>query len=195
MSHLISDRCVLALTCLLASAAALAAEPPAGGNKAPLSATAGPAVDVSADKPAAAPAPKPAEQAQPTAAGQTSGTAKTQAPAQAPGQAANKTPRAPANQPAKASGPKSNDRLALDTTVVTGNRELPKVLYIVPWKKADIGELPAQPFNTLLDEVLTPVDRDVFRREVTYYGAISNGPAAAPNGSSVPGSQPPGTEK
>ena len=66
-----------------------------------------------------------------------------------------------------------NDRLDLDTTIVTGNRELPKVLYIVPWKKADLGDLPAQPFNTLLDEVLTPVDRDVFRREVTYYGVVS----------------------
>ena len=76
-----------------------------------------------------------------------------------------------------------NDRLNLDTTVVTGNRELPKVLYIVPWKKADIGDLPAQPFNTLLDEVLTPVDRDVFRREVTYYEAVSGGgqDAAVPN--------------
>ena len=66
-----------------------------------------------------------------------------------------------------------SDRLELDTTVVTGNRELPKVLYIVPWKKADMGDLPGQPFNTLLDEVLTPVDRDVFRREVTYYGAVT----------------------
>ncbi len=63
----------------------------------------------------------------------------------------------------------------LDTTVVTGNRELPKVLYIVPWKKSDLGDLPAQPFNTLLDEALTPVDRDVFRREVTYYGAMHGG--------------------
>lgn len=67
------------------------------------------------------------------------------------------------------------DRLELDTTVVTGNRELPKVLYIVPWKKADLGNLPAQPFNTLLDEVLTPVDRDVFRREVTYFEAVTEG--------------------
>jgi hypothetical protein len=80
-------------------------------------------------------------------------------------------------------GRKSNDRLDLDTTVVTGNRELPKVLYIVPWKKSNLGELPGQPFNTLLDEALTPVDRDVFRREVTYYGAVSGatvGASAAP---------------
>ena len=79
-----------------------------------------------------------------------------------------------------------NDRLNLDTTVVTGNRELPKVLYIVPWKKADLGDLPAQPFNTLLDEVLTPVDRDVFRREVTYYGVVSAGGNPSPAAPAVP---------
>ena len=77
---------------------------------------------------------------------------------------------------ASATGPKrTGDRLDLDPTVVTGNRELPKVLYIVPWKKAELGDLPSQPFNTLLDEALPPVDRDVFRREVTYYGAVSAG--------------------
>ncbi len=52
-------------------------------------------------------------------------------------------------------------------------------MYVVPWKKSDLGDLPAQPFNTLLDEALTPVDRDVFRREVTYYGAINGGADAA----------------
>jgi len=82
-------------------------------------------------------------------------------------------PTAPAA--ATKSGRKSADRLDLDTTVVTGNRELPKVLYIVPWKKADLGDLPGQPFNSLLDDALTPVDRDVFRREVTYYDAVAAG--------------------
>ena len=67
----------------------------------------------------------------------------------------------------------SADRLDLDTTIVTGNRELPKVLYIVPWKKAELGELPAQPFNTLLDEALAPVDRDVFKREVKYFQTVN----------------------
>jgi hypothetical protein len=88
----------------------------------------------------------------------------------------------PSSSRANTTGPQAvvrNDRLNLDTTVVTGNRELPKVLYIVPWKKSDLGELPAQPFNTLLDEALTPVDRDVFRREVTYYGAVSGAADAA----------------
>jgi hypothetical protein len=96
------------------------------------------------------------------------------------------SPAVDTSQPAAAPGRRAqNDRLDLDTTIVTGNRELPKVLYIVPWKKADLGDLPAQPFNTLLDEVLTPVDRDVFRREVTYYGVVSGGtpaPAAPASG-------------
>ncbi|HEY0682431.1 MAG TPA: hypothetical protein VGD45_08880 [Steroidobacter sp.] len=89
----------------------------------------------------------------------------------------------PAASDTKPAGPQAvvrNDRLDLDTTVVTGNRELPKVLYIVPWKKSDLGELPAQPFNTLLDEALAPVDRDVFRREVTYYAEMNGGADAAP---------------
>jgi hypothetical protein len=84
-----------------------------------------------------------------------------------------------------------SDRLHLDTTVVTGNRELPKVLYIVPWKRSDLGDLPQQPMNSLLDEVLTPVDRDVFRREVTYFGAMTDkeGVAGAAPAGSAAGSE------
>jgi len=97
------------------------------------------------------------------------------------------SPAVDTSQPAAAPGRRAqNDRLDLDTTIVTGNRELPKVLYIVPWKKADLGDLPAQPFNTLLDEVLTPVDRDVFRREVTYYGVVSSGGNASPASPATP---------
>ena len=108
--------------------------------------------------------------------------------------AATSSPAKPAanrQQPASsAASGRRGDRLDLDTTIVTGNRELPKVLYIVPWKKADIGDLPAQPFNTLLDEALTPVDRDVFRREVTYYGAMSSGADRANPASAAPAAGP-----
>jgi hypothetical protein len=72
-------------------------------------------------------------------------------------------------KPVSASARNAPDRLDLDVSVVTGNRELPKVLYIVPWKKAELGDLPDQPFNSLLDEALKPVDRDEFRREVAYF--------------------------
>ena len=74
--------------------------------------------------------------------------------------------------PAPAAARKGPDRLQLDTTDITGNRELPKVLYIVPWKHSDLSDLGGRPANSLLDEVLAPVDRDVFQRENRYYGAL-----------------------
>jgi len=60
----------------------------------------------------------------------------------------------------------------LGTATVTGDREQPKVMYIVPWKKSDIGDLAGKPMNSLVDEILAPVDRDVFKREVVYYKAV-----------------------
>ena len=64
------------------------------------------------------------------------------------------------------------DEMALDRTEITGNQELPKVLYIVPWQKAQPGELTGRPVNTLLDEVLAPLDREEFTRQVDYYGEL-----------------------
>jgi hypothetical protein len=75
---------------------------------------------------------------------------------------------------ASAKGGKAMDRLELDTTSITGNRELPKVLVIVPWKRSDLGDLLGKPVNSLLDEVLTPVDRDVFKRENRYFTALDS---------------------
>ena len=65
------------------------------------------------------------------------------------------------------------DTLELDTTQITGNRELPKVMVVVPWKRSDIGDLVGRPVNSLVDEALAPVDREVFRREIAYYGALA----------------------
>ena len=81
---------------------------------------------------------------------------------------------APGTQPQA----KTMDRLELDPTSITGNRELPKVMVIVPWKRSDIGDLTGRPANSLLNEVLTPVDRDVFRRELRYFDAVQPAEAA-----------------
>lgn len=67
----------------------------------------------------------------------------------------------------------AEDRLKLDGAEIRGNSELPKVLNIVPWHKAEGPELIGRPVESLLDEALAPVDRDVFRRTVTYYGLIA----------------------
>jgi hypothetical protein len=78
---------------------------------------------------------------------------------------------------------RAQDRLELDTTQITGNRELPRVLYVVPWKRPDLGDLSGRPANSLLDEVLAPVDRDVFRRQNRYYQALKPDAPGAGDGS------------
>jgi hypothetical protein len=91
------------------------------------------------------------------------------APAAAPSHAAG----APnAGRPAAGAGKPATDRLDLGTATVTGSQEQPKVMYIVPWKRSDIGDLAGKPMNSLVDEILAPVDREVFKREVVYYQAV-----------------------
>jgi len=64
------------------------------------------------------------------------------------------------------------DRADLEGTQILGNRELPKVLYIVPWKQPLPTELIGRPASSVLDEALAPVDRDVFEREVRYHSQL-----------------------
>src|SRR5437879_2159464 len=150
--------------------------------------------------PTAAPSPPLAPPAShSTSAGADSGAA-SQAPKAPKAASSRSKPGAPAEanaqattdgQPPKsgARAGKGHDRIELDPTQITGNRELPKVLYIVPWKRSDLGDLTGRPVNSLLDEMLQPVDRDVFRRENRYYEALKPDAAeAAPKaqGSSEP---------
>jgi hypothetical protein len=71
----------------------------------------------------------------------------------------------------------AQDRADIDRTQIIGNRELPKVLYIVPWKKPLPGDLAGRPVTSVLDEAMAPIDRDVFRRQVRYDAAIQAKPA------------------
>ena len=84
-------------------------------------------------------------------------------------------------EPKSAGTPKVMDRLDLESTQVTGNRELPKVMVIVPWKHADVGNVAGRPANSLMDEVLKPLDRDVLRRELDYYGKVGQAPVTTPS--------------
>ena len=74
----------------------------------------------------------------------------------------------------------AQDRADIDRTQIIGNRELPKVLYIVPWKKPLPGDLAGRPVTSVLDEAMAPIDRDVFRRQVRYDAAIQAKPSATP---------------
>jgi hypothetical protein len=168
---------VLMALCPLTLGAALAQEPPSAPARAlPRPDQLEPAVDTSKSAPAAAPAAPVATAPDPNTAG---GAHKPAAPGTA---AARKEPAG-----SKAGARKGADRLELDPTDITGNRELPKVLYIVPWKRSDLGDLLGKPAHSLLDDVLQPLDRDVFRRENRYYDALKP-EQAAPGAGAVPGS-------
>jgi hypothetical protein len=171
---------VLAVPCL---AAAQEAAAPAGSREIPRpdqlepgvsttpAAAAAPASTVTGVAPAASPAASAGIAPSQTAPAAT-------ASAAAPSAGAGKT----GTPSAKAGARKGPDRLELDATDITGNRELPKVLYIVPWKRSDLGDVVGRPANSLLDEVLQPLDRDVFQRENRYYNALPPGAGDAKAG-------------
>jgi len=79
----------------------------------------------------------------------------------------------------------AQDRADIDRTQIIGNRELPKVLTIVPWKKPLPGTLAGRPVHSVLDEALAPVDREVFRRQVDY-GTQLQARAGTPPAVAVP---------
>jgi hypothetical protein len=69
------------------------------------------------------------------------------------------------------------DRLELDETAIKGTRELPKVLYIVPWKNARLDALSGGAGSASFDTAWEPLDRNVFRRQVKYYEILYGGKA------------------
>ena len=67
----------------------------------------------------------------------------------------------------------AQESLEMEGTRIRGNQELPKVLYIVPWKRSEIPDLSQPPLESLIDEALAPVDRDVFQRKIRYYDSLT----------------------
>jgi hypothetical protein len=152
-----------------------------------------PGVNTSAAQ--AAPAPK--APAAPAAIAKKAPSPAATAPAAPAGAAA----RGPAVSNARG-GARATDRVELDNTQITGNRELPRVMYVVPWKRPDLGDFGGRPAKSLLDELLQPVDRDVFKRQVRYYdalqpdaagGATASGAAAATGSTENTGAATTGT--
>jgi len=72
-------------------------------------------------------------------------------------------PLAPAN---------AEQEMELEGMSVVGNSELPKALFIVPWKEAESAMAPDRPVNSLIDEALQPVDPDVFRRKLHNFDLV-----------------------
>ena len=67
----------------------------------------------------------------------------------------------------------AEDKIKLKSTSIIGNKELPKMLYIVPWKNAELPDMNAPPIESLIDDALSPVNRDNFKRKIRYYQIYS----------------------
>jgi hypothetical protein len=83
----------------------------------------------------------------------------------------------------------AQDRATIDRSQIIGNRELPKVLYIVPWKKPAPPDASIRPQSSVLDDALAPIDRDIFRRQLRYDGP-TQARAAAPTPASASSGAP-----
>jgi hypothetical protein len=67
----------------------------------------------------------------------------------------------------------SADRIDLEGTSIRGNRELPKVLYIAPWKRASMKDL-GRPLDSLVNEVMAPLERREFQRQIEFHYQVSS---------------------
>lgn len=71
----------------------------------------------------------------------------------------------------------AEDKVELEGARIYGNKDLPNITYIVPWKDEKLEPLRVQPITNLFDEALAPIDRDVFVREVEYYELLQDKPS------------------
>ena len=66
----------------------------------------------------------------------------------------------------------AQESLQLEGTEITGNKELPMVLYIVPWKSVERFDIESPPIVSIMDAPLTTIDRPSFKRTINYHQAI-----------------------
>jgi len=72
-----------------------------------------------------------------------------------------------ADEPPKADAKKPADAKQMSGISILGNQEAPKSLVIVPWKSSEIGA--GIGLSNSLNDRATPVDKDVFARQLHYY--------------------------
>jgi hypothetical protein len=68
----------------------------------------------------------------------------------------------------------AQEKLLMEGTSIIGNKELPNVLYIVPWKSVERFDIETPATTSIMDQKLTPIDRASFRRKIHYHAAIFN---------------------
>jgi len=56
----------------------------------------------------------------------------------------------------------------MDAMSIIGNKELPNVLYILPWKQAELPGMVELPLSSLINDALQPIDRQTMLRRQYY---------------------------
>jgi hypothetical protein len=62
---------------------------------------------------------------------------------------------------------------------VTGNRELPKVTYILPWRQPAEMDFSWQPEAGIAADLFQPLRRDEYRRELHYQNTLTESATGA----------------
>jgi hypothetical protein len=64
----------------------------------------------------------------------------------------------------------AQDKIEMELTVVKGNKELPKVLYIVPWKRLADGNIQQKlVLHSLFEDAFDPIEPHAFEQYVEDY--------------------------
>lgn len=74
---------------------------------------------------------------------------------------------APAENSQAVAGTSPDAPRSMSGMSILGNEEAPKALVIVPWKSSELGDELGMSEN--LDDRATPVDKEVFLRELRFY--------------------------
>lgn len=72
---------------------------------------------------------------------------------------------------------------------VSGTKDLPNVLYIIPWKP-NSGQVSPPEISRLVDEIYEPVDPEVFTKQVNFYYQLTTPKSAKKNAKKAAQGQP-----
>tara|TARA_R110002167_G_C12198974_1_gene606504 strand:- start:69 stop:368 length:300 start_codon:yes stop_codon:yes gene_type:complete len=77
----------------------------------------------------------------------------------------------------------AQETLEMEGTAIVGNKELPRVLYIVPWKSTERFDISTPQVVSIMEQQLSKIDRPSFKRKIHYHDAIfaRAKPASNPN--------------
>ena len=70
----------------------------------------------------------------------------------------------------------AQDRLQIDSRV-SGSREQPKVLYVLPWQPPSLQSEQSRPFDTALGDALAAPERDELLLEIELHHISASNPA------------------